>query len=177
MSRYQYRCTNCSRDFVADSLQPVVCPFCQSQQAPPLLGTAPAPPSQAGNQSITPDVVRALRGTRPWVLFLSILGFISTAGLAVFGMGREAPIFGVFAAIYVIQALLLFSYSSAISRFTDSQSPASLARALEAQKTYWLCMGVFAIAGISLIVLGFLLMYVVGGRGPTSMLHHLGRPW
>lgn len=42
---------------------------------PPSHSTGPGAPGSPSD-SLTPDMIDSLRGTKPWVRFLSILGFI-----------------------------------------------------------------------------------------------------
>jgi hypothetical protein len=111
-----------------------------------------------------------LRGTKPWVRFLSVLGFIGTglgvlAGLglgAAGGLGAglamsESLMFGM---IYVLMALLYFfpslqlhRYAGAIEDALRTRASAAVATALQKQQTFWRTVGIMMLVLIVLWVL------------------------
>lgn len=117
------------------------------------------------------EAAQVLAKTKPWVRFLSVLGFLMSAlsifgliGLSVFANGPGAA--GLtFSAImisivtmilmYFIPSLLMWKYANRISSFLNQQNPATLATAITAQKALWMYVGV---AGAILTV------YSVGAR-------------
>ncbi len=135
-------------------------------QAPrePRVATAGMP--DAG-QWTTPTVIELLSQTRPWVLFLSILGFISSGLLAVGGLlgglamvamggrGAEAvilivyPLMGV---IYFFPSLYLFRFAQAIRDLRDGRDVVHLENALSAQKSFWRFIGILAALVITLYI-------------------------
>ncbi len=140
-----------------------------------------------GSGVITDSIVAAMRKTRPWVLFLAILGFIGAAltgfgGIAVLfsaimlgrmdGMdtGDMAPfgsgmmlgmgvLYIVSAVIYFMASWYLLKYAGAIKRLLASLSVAELETALNQQASFWKLMGILALLTIVLL----LVMLVAGG--------------
>ena len=135
-----------------------------------------SPATQAASASgadytaaVTPRAIELLRGTRPWVRFLSIIGFI-TAGLMIVG-GILASFFGlsqgqfemvgagavyvVIAVLYLFGAIFLGRFASSITDLERLPSARGLEEALAAQKTFWRYTGmlvavVFAIYAVLL---------------------------
>lgn len=120
-------------------------------------------------QTITPKVLAMLRQTQPWVRFLSVLGFICSALMALVGIigfavtmfatGNMGPVEGFvvlvylpIAAVYFVPSLFLFRYASRISALWATHSVRQLEDALEAQKSFWKFAGI--------LVLVVILMYL-----------------
>jgi len=87
-----------------------------------------------------PRVVRLLVETRPWVRFLSILGFIGAglmllAGLAgaMFGL-LMLVLYGLIGLLYLVPLLYLFRYASRISELEEVPHVERLEAALDAQE-------------------------------------------
>lgn len=141
---------------------------------------------------ITDRIVNALQKTRPWVLFLAILGFVGAAftvlaaipmmmGGAMMGNmeGVEADIapFGggmmigmgvlylVIGSIYFMASLYLLRYAGAIKRVSSSLSVADLETAMDQQASFWKLIGILALVSIVLIIV----MLVVGVGGAMIM--------
>lgn len=134
-----------------------------------------APLAAEGDAQGMEGALEALRGTRPWVLFLAILGVVGNVlvvglGLVVIGMatvlaqgvGRGlppfvGPLYLAMAAINIAPIVFLFRYASRIRRAVEDRGR-SLARALEAQRSFWRYMGVLAL--VVTIIYG--LIFIVG---------------
>lgn len=134
-------------------------------------GMAPPP-----RDAVTPAMLEALRKTKPWVRFLSILGFLGSAvmvlvgiGLAIFGMvagggSTDSPmgpiamaglglVYVLLALLYIIPSRYLFRYASAIKRALDSPSKTQpIEEALGYQKSFWKFCGI--------LMLIMLLLYI-----------------
>jgi len=133
----------------------------------------------AGLGPVTATMVEHLRGTRPWVLLISIMGFIG-AGLMVamaFAMvvaGSFAPELGVAGAVglavfYLVAALIyvaisyyLFRFAGSIREIGGTGGAAALERALEYQKSFWRLLGIMTVAYLGVIVLILLVALVAG---------------
>jgi len=156
----------------AESINPFESP--QTSASPTVTDAAP---TEGG---ITPVMRQALAETRPWVLFLSILGFVAggfgvlacLGGLvmAMLAMGVAAivPIImmlvsAALTGLYIYAAYLLFSYASQISKFLQSHQTQQLERALVAQKSFWKLVGIVTPAAIGLELLLFLIAMMAGG--------------
>jgi hypothetical protein len=143
-----------------------------------------------GTGMLTDTIINALKKTRPWVLFLAILGFIGAALMAVMAvpmlmgsamMGRlegvDAQELGamagagimigmgvlylVSAALYFMASLYLLRYAGAIKRAVSSLSVGDLEAALGQQASFWKLVGIMALIFIVLLVI--LLVAGIGG--------------
>ncbi len=137
-----------------DDVNPYASPRSHTDQAVPAYDAA-------DSRAITPGIRQAMSQTRPWVLFLAILGFV-LGGLTVFGalavitvsfvsekfiMG---PFYLIYAAIYLGCAYYLFLYARRIRAFERTDRVVDLEAALVAQKSFWKLLGI--IVAIMLVV-------------------------
>lgn len=124
----------------------------------------------SGGRFDSPGIVDALAGTRPWVLFLGILGFIAT-GLfvlvAVIGIvstmaggpnGFPAAIglgvvYLVIAVVYAAASYYLFSYGQRIGDYLNGRDVRQLEEALFAQKSFWKLLGIVVAIYLGLVAL------------------------
>ena len=121
-------------------------------------------PVEAGVSARTIDL---LRRTRPWVVFLAVLGAIGSvfliigalAALALGGavtkamMGSElegapkwlpmamAGVYAIIALLYVIPVIKMFKYSGAVKSLVRTRSLRDLESALEYQRSFWKFIG------------------------------------
>lgn len=132
----------------------------------PAWAPAPAPPQGGGD--VSQEVVELLRKTKPWVRFLSVLGFIGLvlailAGLASLVMAATAgslagpqviPVLGIFVmSLLQFPALLFLSrYASRIKNLVNSGHPQDLEDAIAAQKSFWKYVGILTIVIIILYI-------------------------
>jgi magnesium-transporting ATPase (P-type) len=140
--------------------------------------------------NITDNMLGSLRRTKPWVRFLSILGFISVVFtlLAAVGMllgggalmmqggeGQDLPPFMpmLMAGVYVLMALLyffpslyLFKYASAIAALLENGGSADMEDALARQKSFFKFYGVLMLIMIVVAVLGVIAAIAI----PTFMM-------
>ena len=107
-------------------------------------------------EAVIDEVSHLLAQTKPWVRFLSVLGFIGT-GLAVtfflvsgfLGVGAPGPMELIIMApmcvlFYLIPSVLLWKYANRINDFLGSANPGSFSVALIAQKSFWKYVGITA---------------------------------
>ena len=138
-----------------------------------------------------PDVELALREstdllaqTKPWVRFVSVLGFFSTTCamafmlLAFFAGGDPFPntpgpmavmlpiqitaMFAVCLLVYFIPSLLLWNYASRIADFLIDKSSQALAAAVGAQRSFWKYVGITSAVGIILYMGFFIIAGMLG---------------
>jgi len=126
---------------------------------------------------VSPRIVGILVSTKPWVRFLSILGFIGCGLLVVGGLimgaagalteelgaagGLIAFLYVVLALLYLFPALFLYRYADAIKDLAASSNEDSLANALTQQRKFWRFAGVLTIVLLCLYVLAFLVAMIV----------------
>lgn len=123
-------------------------------------------------------ILTSLKRTRPWVMFLAILGFLGSAVMVFLGLmmmvtdagtsalktgpfGGMAPFFAfiyiVFGGIYLVPSTLLWRYADGIGKYARSGgSMKSLAGAIEKQTSFWRFIGIMtavlmAIYAVSLV--------------------------
>ncbi len=155
-------------------------------------------PIPAGPSVGQPDVVDPLREstallaqTKPWVRFLSVLGFI-TAGIATsvslltaFIEGDGPPdlpggaglvvavqvvvMFAISVSFYFIPSVLLWKYASRIDEHLRETDPPTFLAALSAQTSFWRYLGVLTLILIALYgvaMLAFVLLPpILGAMG------------
>lgn len=133
-------------------------------------------PGISSGAEINSLVVGALRGTKGWVRFMAVLGFIGCAfmllaAIAMFAapdVGLRGSVLGpgiglvylVFTGVYFFLALRLNQYASRIGTFLLAPDGQRLASALNAQRSFWKCLGIMTII---LIVLYILVVVVLVG--------------
>lgn len=110
---------------------------------------------------VTPMMLQHLRDTRPWVLFLSIVGFIGI-GLMIVGslymmttMGRMMPTWMFFiymfvGVIYLVPTMTLFRYAGAIAYVFNGGGTHALEEAIRLQRSFWRFVGM-----VTAIVIAF----------------------
>ena len=122
--------------------------------------------------------------TGPWVRFVSIMGFISSAFTLLFGLalglaGLAAGnmetasyliVSPVAALVYGLVAFSLFQYSRAIRRFTATAQLADLELALDTQHRFWRLVGVLVIVVIALFFALFVIAMVIAAAGMAAGL-------
>jgi len=183
-------CPNCQQSLkVPEELigRTVSCPFCKhtfTAAAPPAgspalsdaVGTTPRPFS-SGLPQVTPKMVADLASTRPWVLFLSILGFIGCglmvlAGIIMVGVAAASPVgrgIGFLGLIYIPMAILylfpayfLLKYSGAIRGFLATRSAPQMEKAIQSQKSFWKFVGILTLVVICFYILAIVIGFVAG---------------
>jgi preprotein translocase subunit Sss1 len=139
------------------------------QAAPSTLGYRGVETDASGLSAVA---MNALRATKPWVRFISIMTFIG-AGFMVLGgigmifagvmagAGKGAMFPGwlggaylALAAIYLIPALLLNRYANGIASLMRTQRMSDVEVALGAQRSFWKFTGILVIVVLCLYVLG-----------------------
>ncbi len=151
--------------------------------APPQAGELyGAPPVDvAADPGLVPDaIVEQLRGTRPWVIFLAIVGFLFS-GLLVLGgfgvtlMGFVAPGGGkepwvivlagvfylVFGALYVLPSVGLLRYGTSIGTLIREPRMERLGAALDRQRWFWKLVGIMTAIMLALYPIGMIVLFVV----------------
>ena len=112
---------------------------------------------------LTPRVVEAMRRTRPWVLFIAIVGFVF-GGLSLLvtlfaladdgsNSGAVTLAYALATALYLIPAIALYRYGSAISRMLHGGGVPELEGAVETQRSFWQVAGVLTIVGVICMVI------------------------
>jgi hypothetical protein len=155
-------------------------------------GAAPLPyppaampaPAQGG---VSTNAIDLLKQTRPWVIMMSVLCFISVgfmllAGLGMFAMallmprgGAQQAILGVvylpLALVYIYPAVKLWSYGSSISRLSATSATADLEAALGHQKSFWKYCGILTLVMIVVYIFAIIAVVIAGVAGGLSHGH------
>jgi hypothetical protein len=140
------------------------------------LGEPPRGPSPPDGKAHTELMLTHLQGTKPWVLFLSILGFIGAGLMGLFalialiagiaagsgdgGAGETAAVIGIavfyllLGVLHAFFAYLLIRYSTAIGHALSSDRTEDVEEALLRQKTVWKTVGIATIVLIGISFLG-----------------------
>ena len=123
---------------------------------------------------VTPSMIDSLRGTRPWALFLAILGFIAACLMLLSGlfsfvglsaMSHHNPngpfpfvlvvLLNIVAGLlYIVPSYLLFKYGTSIGGLLNYGGQHSMEQALSYQKSFWKFAGILSIISLVLAVLG-----------------------
>jgi hypothetical protein len=137
-----------------------------------------APLPQGAPSAVTELTVDLLRQTRPWVLFMSVLTFLScglvlvlsvvmvVAGFVTSGSDAFPKFVGLlylpFGLLYVYPGIKLWKYASAIGRLVASRTAAELEVALAEQKSFWKYLGVMAAVVVVLYAVGIGVAVMIG---------------
>jgi len=113
-------------------------------------------------------IVGSLRKTRPWVLFLAIMGFVSAglmllvAVLLIADVPGGSLLYAVLAAIMGIPAFGMHRYAKAISKLLHGGGLPELEGALDAQASFWQIAGILMLIYLALLVVGSIAAIFVG---------------
>lgn len=131
------------------------------------------PTIDVGKTSGNIRTVETLRATRPWVMFLAILGFIGSAlmvlggivgGLAVISSNPAGllmiVVYLVLGLVYLLPSVYLYRYASRIGLYVRDRSERSLNEALTAQMSFWRLVGIITLVMI-VLYLGLIILVVV----------------
>ena len=130
---------------------------------------------------ITTTMVALFSQTRPWVRYLSIVGFIGFGMVALIGIvgGIAAMIGGsvldldfpgflitivyfAFAVLYFLPILYLHRYAGALKRMSSESKTLAMEQALRHQKSFWKFIGILSIVSIALMTISLVVLFVVG---------------
>jgi len=136
--------------------------------------------SKSASGEISPGVIRALTDARPWVVFISVMGFIYAAMWLVGGMFQviagsrsgvsfvvAAGLFNlIFAVIVGIGSWLLINHSGWISRLERTHREETLRSCLIALKSFWVFVGIILIVFLAIAVIAAVFVFSVIGSFP-----------
>lgn len=139
-----------------------------------------------GAAAVSEGTIEMLRQTKPWVRFLSVMGFLGAALLVLAGVflmlvggsGPGAPprflgiIYLPFGLLYIVPAVYLWRYADGIRDLIFGRRVEQLEDALQSQKSFWKFAGVMTLVVLVLYVVGILLALamplMVGARNAGS---------
>jgi hypothetical protein len=128
---------------------------------------------------VTDRMINSMRPTKMWTKFLSIMGFIASGFMVLFGIivflagilfpqaqGANIPpvtglVYIIFSIFYIIPSIYLFKYSSALGRFLCDKMESELESALSYQKSFWKFTGIVCIIGMIIVVVGIVAAIVI----------------
>ncbi|HEX4959264.1 MAG TPA: DUF5362 family protein [Thermoanaerobaculia bacterium] len=150
--------------------------------APPPIGLA-----------VTAATIEHLRRTKPWVRFLSVMCFIGSALLVVFGLllavmgsalpamfgGSSNPIGGLslgivyllLALLYIFPGLYLWRYANAIDSLVRYPQSLTLEEAMKHQTAFWRFVGILSAVMLVIYAVALVLVVVFGALGAAAMHH------
>jgi hypothetical protein len=145
--------------------------------APPLSRIDSAPAAAPAGTGHTPTILWHLQRTKPWVMLIGILGFVSAGIMALaaivmvivavaqssgyIGAGEIAAMAGIgilyllVAAIYFLLAAQLVGYGRRIGLALQTGRTEHVEEALDCQRRFWKTFGVVTIVTIGLMLLAF----------------------
>jgi hypothetical protein len=162
------------------SMSPPLMPPLMPPMGPPPYGYHP---SGYSDQSVPPGVLQEFQSTRPWVMFLGIVGVVlaclsglgalitMAGGARVPGMAGIGCVQLIFAGIWLIIPILTLRYASASRTLLMSPCASSLESAVSAQKSYWKAWGIFMIVILALFAIGMIIMIAAAGSMAREMRH------
>lgn len=150
-----------------------------NQYAPPQSNVADGSYSNAA--AISNTMIEAMGGTKPWVLLIGVVLFISAAfmllgtlgmvgagSLGMAQMGVESGVivgigamYGLMSVIYIMMGIYLIKYSSAIGRLLQSASAVDMEEALIAQRKFWKIAGIITAVMLVVMLIGIVAAIVI----------------
>jgi hypothetical protein len=140
-------------------------------------------PSKENPFGITTSMLLSLRQTKPWVRFLSVLGFMSIGFMGLAGTlnlfmsfmsSKDTPghffphglvagalINVLFGLLYFFPSWFLWKFASSIGRLLNGGGQKEMEEALSNQKSFWKYAGIFSIFCFSLAILGIVAAIVI----------------
>ena len=142
--------------------------------------------SYVENSPVSQEVLRQLAGTKPWVRFISVILFIGTGIMMLFGVAmlfvgnsmasissRQAlpngfgfmlaAIYFVMGILYIYPAIKLWKYAGCIGTLLTTGAFFDLENALGQQRSFWKFFGIIMLLILSLYVLVIVGMITIGG--------------
>ena len=151
-----------------------LCPRCTGYDVTGIAAGTPGPTPTEYARADSPQLDTTavlLSETRPWVKFLSIVGFVSVGlmalgGCVVFfvGVASGEPVallgllYGLLGVLYYFPALFLYRYANGIRDFLGQRRQDQLDAALDAQKSFWRFTGILTL----IVVCIYAVMLLVG---------------
>jgi hypothetical protein len=124
-------------------------------------------------------IVEHLRGTRPWVIFLAVVGFLGAglmvlAGLVMFALSGTAKlpawvglIYILFSGVCLLPAIYMVRYASSIGRLLRDPRMERLGVALDSQRVYWKAVGIMCAALIAIYPIAIAIVVAVAAAGKS----------
>lgn len=145
--------------------------------------TVPIPPSPPtvveNNNTISPYALEQLRKTHPWLMFISIMGFIfsgfsfiagifmAVSGTAISKYSNSAVmpiivffVYSLLGTIYLIISWFLFQYAKNLKLYCAGNDSHFLDMAFNKQRVYWLIIGIIVILFIAIYALLILFLII-----------------
>lgn len=134
----------------------------------PAGGEIASPPPETSSPKVTARAIEFLRQTRPWVRFLSVVGYVCAVfmmiaglvggglGLVAGGGGSRTAVLLVYipmSLLYIVPSMYLWRYADRIKDLQLSQHVVDMESALEAQKSFWRFMGITVLVVLILYAL------------------------
>ena len=115
---------------------------------------------------VTPEILEALVQTRPWVVFIAVLGFVMAgfcvlgaiatfsfgtfARIPIGGAGFAALLYLLIAGVYGATSLHLWRYGASIKLMREGYGVHALTDAMRQQRAFWRLAGIIALVSVVL---------------------------
>ena len=124
---------------------------------------------------VTKYMLEMLRQTKPWVRFMSVMGFLGAALMMILGAfmiilgattrGGPPAFVGIIyiplGLIYLGPSVFLWRYANAIAELLQSRIGTQLENALQAQKSFWKFVGIMA--AVILVLYALIFVFAIAG--------------
>jgi hypothetical protein len=132
----------------------------------------------AGGGAVPDAIVEHLRGTRPWVIFVAIVGFLFSGLIVLAGLGMMVVgvlgkasqtlvmvgmgcTYVVLGGIYVLPSVGLVRYGTTIGSLVQDPRMELLGAALDQQRWFWKVVGILTAIMVALYPIGVIVAVAV----------------
>lgn len=129
-------------------------------------------PQVGSDARLSARVIESLGKTRPWVLLMTVLGFVVAGVFALFGVAllfddetKVRSIGWIYVGMGSVSlgvAITTRRYSAAIKQLLHGGGVAELEQAMDAQAKVWRVAGILTTIGVVLVVLAIIVAVVIG---------------
>lgn len=122
----------------------------------------PGGSSMPAGSSVSPEVVRVLAETKPWVKFLAIMGMVGAGFMVLGGLAMLATpmawvslVYLLMSFLYVVPSVYLYRYAEGIGSLKINPESLTLEQALAHQRSFWRFTGITTAVMLVIYALAF----------------------
>lgn len=139
----------------------------------------------AARDSVSPEVIAAFSGARPWVYFTAIVGMVYAgltivAAIGLFAGASQnrltAPVAVtggviqlILSGIWITGSLMLLRHAAHIRELSYTLSPSALRSVAESHRTFWLFVGILLIIVLAFFLVGMVLILATAAAGASAI--------